>query len=89
MSNGHTGLKKLLKKPLKKNDVAIFVNTKFDSVKLLVDGKFVAHYKHETGRIDPATLRHLPNYLNGSEIQYNKALEKTINEHFDKKGRNK
>ncbi len=82
MSNGHSGLKKMLKKPLKKNEVAIFVNSAFDTVKLLVGDQFVAHYKHQ-GRIDPATIRHLPNYLNGGSIDYTKALERTIDNYFE------
>ena len=83
MANGHAGLEAILKsekKRIKKDDCVIFVNTKFDTVKILVDGAFLAHYKHPTGSIAPETLRHLPNYLNGGQIEYTRALRKVIYE---------
>lgn len=86
MANGHDGLIQLMKKKrakLNKGDCAIFVNTKLTAVKMLVDGVFVAHYKHEEGTIDPATLRYLPRFLQGQDINYKKALSKVINERLD------
>jgi hypothetical protein len=84
MANGHAGLESIMgNKKLKPGDCAIFVNTAWDTVKIFVDGNFIAHYKHPTGTIAPETLRHLPNYLQGGEIQYSKALKKVIEEHLE------
>ena len=88
LGNGHTGLDSILKKKrlkLKEGDCAIFINTAFTAVKIFVDGVFVAHYKHPTGRIAPETIRHLPNYLNGSQIEYKRALEQVINKQLSKR----
>lgn len=78
MSRGHVGLKALLTKPLKKGEAAVFINRVCDTVKILVGSEFVAHYKHPKGRIEMRTIKYLPQYLEGGEVQYTKALGRAI-----------
>ncbi len=89
MANGHAGLVTIMKKEkkkLRKNDCATFINTTFDTVKILVgDGQFLVHYKHPSGKIAPETIKDLPNFINGGELQYTKALRKVIYEKLPQK----
>ena len=87
LKNGHMGLTLLLKKKrLQQGDVAIFVNRRMNAVKIYVNNSYLVYYKHPSGTIEPATLRHLPNYLNGPTLEYKKALTKVIEEKLAKRG---
>jgi hypothetical protein len=90
MSLGHNGLVLLMGKKRKKlqskEECALFVNTAFTSVKLMTfDTSFVAYFKKSSGQLDPATIRYLPEFLEGGEIKYNAALKKVIDKHFKKR----
>jgi hypothetical protein len=88
MGNGHQGLEQIILKQkarLKTGDCALFINSAWTAVKIYVDGQFVAHYKHPSGTIAPETIKHLPHYLNGSEIEYKKALAKVIEDTFKRR----
>ena len=90
MSLGHTGLSLMMQQKRKKldnaGDCAIFINTAFTSVKILTFGaSFFSYYKHQSGKLDPATIKDLPRYLDGGQIRYSAALKKVIDKHFEKR----
>jgi hypothetical protein len=87
MACGHEALSKLCKKKMKSGDVAAFINTAWTAVKLLVSNEFLIHYKHPRGQIAPETIKELPNFIEGKKLNYNKALEKVINEHLKKRNK--
>lgn len=82
---GYTGLNKLVPLTnLGKGEFVAFVNRAQTKVKLATQNDMIAYYRHSRGRLDPRVIRHLPEYFNGSEIDYNAAVTKMIRRSFPK-----
>lgn len=91
LRNGHDGLASIAKKAgifvseLETGEFALFVNRKQTALKMYTQGLLIAHLRLPNGRrINPKTIAMLPNFFNGSEIRYNKALEAVLQKEFPK-----
>lgn len=86
LRNGLDGLIDVAKKrnvdidKLKKGDFLVFVNTKRDKMRLVPCKDLFANYRSPTGRIELNMIRHIPEYFDGSELGFSKALEKALRE---------
>ena len=92
LGNAHRGLAQLARKEnidvrnLGKGEFVVFVNTKQTAFKMFAPGNIIAHYKNkEDKRIDPRTIVMLPNYFDGAEINYDRALKAVIEREFKEK----
>lgn len=86
MSNGHDGLKVIAKK-MSKLDVselqvgqfALFINKAFTACKMFGANNVLLHYKHPLNHcLDYKALRLLPEFFDGQDIGYTKALRQVI-----------
>jgi len=84
MSNGHTGLGAMLKDDLGE-DYAIFINKRWTALKMLTPDNVILHLKRPDNQpINPDTVAHLPNCVNGRELDYAKALKTVIETKYKK-----
>jgi hypothetical protein len=82
---GYDGLnKKVPLTNLGKGEFVAFVNRAQNKIKLCTQNDMVAYYRHSRGKIDPRVIQHLPEYFNGTGIQYNKAIERVMKDKFPK-----
>lgn len=89
LGNSHQGLARIAIKSgvdvrnLGSGEYVVFVNSKQTAFKMFAQGHVIAHYKNkENRRIDPRTIILLPQYFNGGEINYDRALKKVIETEF-------
>lgn len=61
---------------------AAFVNRAQNKVKLCTQNDVTAYLRLRKGRLDPRVIQHLPNYFNGGEIAYDKAMAKMLRQQF-------
>ena len=88
MRCNHLGLTKLITKHKIKigGQYVIFLNKARTMVKMFCKSPDVLlHYKKDGRVIDPGTLRYLPKYVNGSEIQMNKAVKEHLEDCFKRR----
>lgn len=83
---GYDGLnKKVSMKNLRHGEFVAFVNSARNRIKLCTKGDLIAYLRMPRGqKIDPRVIKHLPEHFNGSEIEYDKAMEKVMRESFPK-----
>lgn len=92
MRCSHAGLKAIaLKKKkdpanLKKGDFLLFTNTRLTVGKLFATSEILVHIRPESGRIDPATIKHFPKHFNGTTLNYKGALKDRIEKYWKEKG---
>lgn len=86
LRQGYDGLNKqvpLLN--LGKGEFVAFVNRKKDKVKLCTGSDMVAYLRLPNGaKVDPRVIQYLPEFFNGSTIEYDKAIEKMLRKSFPK-----
>lgn len=89
LGNAHRGLTKIAIKEkvdvrnLGAGEYVVFVNSVQTAFKMFAPGNVIAHYKSpENTKIDPRTILMLPNYFNGTEIGYDKALRAVLEKEF-------
>jgi len=86
MRKGYDGLNKIA--PLGKlgaGEFIAFVNRKQTKVKLATGYDVVAYLRLPQGeKLDPRTIALLPNFFNGSKIEYDKALQAVLRKNFPK-----
>lgn len=89
MGYGHKGLSEIADKAgvsISKQPVGeylIFVNKAQTALKLYARGGVIAHLKMPgTQKINPRTIRLIPRFFNGSEINYNAALNAAIKKYY-------
>lgn len=89
LGNSHRGLSRIASKEkvdvrnLGQGEFVVFVNTAQTAFKMFASGNVIAHFKHpEDHKIDPRTILMLPNYFNGAEIGYDKALRAVMEKEF-------
>lgn len=90
MSNGHDGLKEVAKKTnkvdvtaLKVGNFALFINKAFTACKLYAANHVVLHYRHPNNHLlDYKALRLLPEFYDGQDIGYTKALKQVIKSNY-------
>jgi len=87
MGNGHNGLSQLAKsngidlRSLKPGEFAIFVNKDQTALKLYACNNVIAYLKMPGNmKIDSNTIINIPCFFNGTRINYDKALAKTLKE---------
>lgn len=84
MRVGFEGLAKTLKenkidvKSLEKGSLIIFLNRKATAFKLLAGKEYVVYYKNGHRRIPLDAIQYLPTFFDGAELDFNKAVEKSI-----------
>lgn len=83
---GYDGLNKQVPlKNLGRGEFVAFVNRRQNKVKLCAGGDMVAYLRLEPGRkIDPRVIKLLPDFFDGGEIMYGKAVEKLLQTQFPK-----
>ena len=83
---GWDGLSRIFKlNSLKPGEFAAFVNTARTKVKLCTAGDCVAFLRLPQGRyVDPRVIQHLPEFFDGSVIDYNAAMTKVLRKQFPK-----
>lgn len=83
---GYEGLSEIEKlSHLGKGEFIAFVNRARNKIKLATGGDMLAYLRLPTGqRIDPRVIKLLPEYFDGTQIQYDKAMEKTFRKSFPK-----
>lgn len=83
---GYDGLSKIVNlKGLNKGEFVAFVNRKLDKIKLATMGDMIAYHRLPKGqRIDPRVISILPEYFDGTKLDYNAAVEKTLRKTFPK-----
>lgn len=70
---------------LGKGEFVAFVNRARDKVKLCTCNDMVAYLRLPSGqRIDPRVIQYLPEFFNGSTIEYGKAVAKVLRKNFPK-----
>lgn len=86
MGLGYDGLNKLVKLGnLGKGEFVCFINKKKNKVKLATCQDMVAYHRLPAGQqIDPRVIQHLPEFFDGGQIQYDKAVEKVLRGTFPK-----
>jgi len=86
LRRGYDGLNKQVPlAELKQGEFVAFVNRKLDKVKLCTGKDMIAYLRLPQGqRIDPRVIQYLPEFFNGSNIEYGKAVEKSLRKSFPK-----
>lgn len=79
------GIKELLKKEKMKDEetkdmVVILLNRATTSFKLLIDNSYIVYYKNGHRRIPLDALQFLPQRFGGSEMEFNRAVERSLRE---------
>lgn len=80
---GHLGLTKIARdnkvyfEKLSPGEFTLFINRSQTSFKLFASTNVLAYYKG-TRRIDMDVIKHVPTVFNGSEINYDAALKKML-----------
>jgi hypothetical protein len=86
MSNAFNGLKKILNQELSETECAIFINKKWNALKLLTSQNTLLYHRDPHNRaIMPESIQYLPYCINGTELNYHKALEATLRKKFKNK----
>ncbi len=69
---------------LKPGEYAVFINRSWTALKMLTPNREVLLHLRRPGHkpINPETIRHLPNCIEGPELNYKKALGKVITDRF-------
>lgn len=85
LGNGHEGLAAVAKKngiemnKLNPGEFLIFVNKTQTALKLYTGGNMIAHLKMPgSEKINPRVITMLPQFFNGSHIDYNGALKEAV-----------
>ncbi len=86
LRQGYDGLnKKVPLSNLGKGEFVAFVNRRQDKVKLCTGSDMVAYLRLKSGqRVDPRVIQFLPEFFNGTNIEYDKAVEKMMRKSFPK-----
>jgi hypothetical protein len=89
LRSGYDGLYKVAKrggldlKTIKNGEFCAFVNRKKDKLKLATHSDFVAYLRLPRGQqIDPRVIQVLPEFFNGTKIEYSRALENVLKKQF-------
>jgi hypothetical protein len=86
LRQGYTGLnKKVPMSKLKQGEFVAFVNRARNKIKLCTQNDLVAYLRMPRGtKIDPRVIQYLPTAFNGTEIDYDKAMEASLRKSFPK-----
>jgi hypothetical protein len=90
LQNGHDGLRAYAKKSYKINvddlqvgQFAIFINRAFTAVKVFAANNVLVHYKHpKKHMLNYKALKLIPEFFEGQDIGYTKALRQVIKEEY-------
>ncbi len=89
LGKGHVGLAELsriAKKPIEKlrdGEFNLFINRKQTMLKLYGNSGMIIHYRHpEDHRINLDTIKLLPKYLDGGNLNYKGALREVLEKDF-------
>ena len=87
MSLGHDSLRELLikrgVKELGSDQCAVFINKRWHALKLLLPNGILIYLRRPVNKpIDPATIKYLPECVNGAKLEYGAALEKLLEKHY-------
>jgi len=93
MYNSHDGLAVIAKKEngvdvkaLKVGQFCLFINPPCTACKLFAANNVILYYKHPKGhRLNPQALQMIPQFFDGQDIGYNKALAKIIKTEFEER----
>jgi len=69
---------------LRQGEFVAFVNRAKNKVKLCTHSDMLAYLRLKRGKIDPRSIQHLPDFFNGRTIDYDKALERSLQKQFPK-----
>lgn len=58
--------------------VVILMNRKKTAFKMLVDNAYIIYYKNGNRRIPLEAIQYIPQRFGGSEMEFNKAVEKSL-----------
>lgn len=73
--------------PLKRNEIAVFVNESFSAVKMLTSENLLLYYRAVgPGLITPEVIRYLPTQVGGEKLHFSRNLEKALLDEWSKKG---
>jgi hypothetical protein len=87
MRNGHDGLARILKRKLSKGEYAVFINRNWTALKMLTSEDTLLHLRRPSNKpINPKTIPYLPACVNGSRLQYDRALRVVIEKEYQKAG---
>jgi hypothetical protein len=94
MRYGHPGLGKMLKKKIKgfkgisPGEHVIFINKDWTALKMFAGSEeLLLHLRRPRNKpINPKTIKFLPHCVNGSQINYKKALREVIERDWARKG---
>lgn len=80
---GYDGLNALSSlQHLGKGEFVAFVNKAQTRVKLCTQNDVVAYYRHAHGKLNPRLIQTLPEYFNGTAINYNPATLRALRTNF-------
>lgn len=84
MSYAHTTLTKMIgeKTKLETGETAIFIAKNWKAVKLLTADNTILYHRNNKLGINPETIKHLPNCVEGGKLNYQKALETVLTKRF-------
>lgn len=80
------GLRKFLKNEkldattLGKGSLVIFMNRKTSAFKMLAGNDYLVYYNNQGRRIPLDAIQYLPTYFDGTTLEFNKAMEKSVKE---------
>lgn len=78
------GLRKFLTKEkidpisLGKGNLIIFMNRRATSFKMLAGNDYLVYYNNSGRRIPLDAIQYLPTYFDGTSLEFNKAMEKSV-----------
>jgi hypothetical protein len=88
MRSGYDGLSVLASKRgidlknLPKGECVAFINTSQNKIKVCTQNDVVAYHRSTRGKIDLRVVQFLPEYFDGSRINYDAALERVMRKAF-------
>lgn len=66
-------------KSLGQGEYVVFTNRAQNSIKMFAgSANLIAYFKLPSGKLDLRTIASIPEYFNGTEIEYQAALKRTI-----------
>jgi hypothetical protein len=63
---------------IKSDYVVILMNRRKTAFKMLVDNAYIVYYKNGNRRIPLEAIQYIPQRFGGSEMEFNKAVEKSL-----------
>lgn len=91
LRSGHPGLQVKAAKAdvdvteINPGELVLFINKKQTAFKAFAHNNTLIYYKHQRGMLNLEAIKYLPTCLNGSELNYDRALAKVFERLFPKK----